>query len=234
MKQPKSQTSFFSNSGELNIPMDLGMLLIGPGVSISSNSIMFAIKNWLHLAFSSETNVPTGIIPTTGKLGSREFAKNQALFYSDDKKSLDYALVLLKKRFDDIDITPSASIEQIRGIEGIKVKNLYKQIFGSNFKRNFSAIDQINVNINLSNNAIYNLVQLSCIQFGLSPHLGLIHKKRNSFVYDVSDSFKTYDYYNIIKQSPSSKDCLLLLNKYLLSIKFFNQIEDIFYLFNRV
>ena len=128
MKQPKSQTSFFSNSGELNIPMDLGMLLIGPGVSISSNSIMFAIKNWLHLAFSSETNVPTGIIPTTGKLGSREFAKNQALFYSDDKKSLDYALVLLKKRFDDIDITPSASIEQIRGIEGIKVKNLYKQI----------------------------------------------------------------------------------------------------------
>lgn len=221
-----------SESGSLNIPVDVGLLLLGPGVSITTNALTLSSKLKINVAVSSSNNTPSCILSVVGKIGSQDYAKNQASFVSDPSRSIIIAKNLIKQRFPLIHLNNPLKIEQLRGIEGSEVKKLYKSVFGPNFIRNYKSTDDSNVFLNIANNTLYNLTKLACIQYGLSPHLGFIHKKRNSFVYDISDVFKITEYFSEIRDSNSIKSCLSRLNEYFIKIKFFKKIEGLFSVFS--
>lgn len=220
-----------SEDHEILVPYNnIGLLLLGPGVNMSSNSISHAIKNNTQIAISTSTQVPSCVVSTKGNFGSGDWAYQQALIHINKKKKLEKAIYMVGLRFPYLKekLIKSKSIRTIQGIEGAEVRKIYQKVFGKSFKRIHDSEDISNYKINVSNNALYSLMGLICIEYGLSPHLAFIHgRSRNSFIYDLADVFKTEEYYQLIKKSKDLKKCLLNLSDYLHNKDFFQKIEEV-------
>lgn len=220
-----------SENHEIEIPYDnVGMILLGPGVNISSNSISHAIKHKTQISISTSNQVPSAILSTKGYHGSGEWAYQQAITSINKNKKMIKAKYLTELRFPHLknEIMLAKNIRTVQGIEGAEVRKIYQKVFGQSFKRTHTDEDPMNYRINIANNALYNLLMIVCIEYGLSPHLAFIHgKRRNGFIYDLADVFKTVEYYTLIKKSKDIKTCLKNLSNYLYNKDFFDTIEGV-------
>ena len=92
------------------------------------------------------------------------------------------------------------SIEQVRGLEGVRVREAYAQASrkynvtwqGRNYDRqNWGAGDPINRALSAANALLNGVCHAGIVSGGYSPGLGFIHTgKQLSFVYDVADLYK--------------------------------------------
>ena len=92
------------------------------------------------------------------------------------------------------------SIEQLRGIEGVRVRTMYKllaQQYGirwDNRKYNpkhFDSGDVANRCLSTANHCLYGLCESAILAAGYAPAIGFLHTgKPLSFVYDIADLFK--------------------------------------------
>jgi CRISPR-associated protein Cas1 len=92
------------------------------------------------------------------------------------------------------------SIDQLRGIEGARVKRLYElqaQQHGVNWRRrdydpmNWSAADIPNRCLSSATSCLYGLAEAAILAAGYAPAIGFLHTgKPQSFVYDVADIYK--------------------------------------------
>lgn len=92
------------------------------------------------------------------------------------------------------------SIEQLRGAEGVRVRESYAQAAkefgvawaGRNYKRDsWGAADPINRALSAASACLYGLCHASIVATGFSPGIGFIHTgKQLAFVYDVADLYK--------------------------------------------
>jgi CRISPR-associated protein Cas1 len=106
---------------------------------------------------------------------------------------------MYRKRFA-ADLEPSLTLQQIRGKEGIRVREAYAAASrtsgvpwtGRSYKRdNWNAADPVNRALSTGNACLYGLVQAALLSAGYSPALGFIHTgKQLSFVYDIADLYK--------------------------------------------
>src|SRR5205814_5372411 len=94
----------------------------------------------------------------------------------------------------------SLSLQQIRGMEGIRVRRAYERASqetglpwsGRSYRRDrWEVADPINRALSSANSCLYGICHAAIVSAGYSPALGFIHTgKMLSFVYDVADLYK--------------------------------------------
>jgi CRISPR-associated protein Cas1 len=98
-------------------------------------------------------------------------------------------------------LDPGLSLQQIRGMEGVRVRDTYARFSretgvywtGRSYSRNsWSNTDPVNRALSAANACLYGICHAAIVTAGFSPALGFVHTgKMLSFVYDVADLYKT-------------------------------------------
>lgn len=92
------------------------------------------------------------------------------------------------------------SVDQLRGIEGIRVKKLYG-LMAQRYKvpwkgrryapKDWSAGDIVNKCLSAATSCLYGVTEAAILAAGYAPAVGFLHSgKPLSFVYDIADIFK--------------------------------------------
>ncbi len=176
----------------------LGCLLLEPGTRITHAAIALAAEVGCLVLWVGEGGVR---LYSAGQPGG---ARSDRLLYQaklalDDDLRLKVVRAMYKLRFQD---EPPArrSIQQLRGIEGVRVRTLYKLIaqqYGVAWERRdydpdkFENGDPLNRCLSVANHCLYGLCEAGILAAGYAPAIGFIHTgKPQSFVYDIADLFK--------------------------------------------
>ncbi len=173
----------------------LVVLMLGPGVSITTRA-------WRTLANSgcvvmASTAAGDGCFTSATPLtSSGKWACSQARMWADENARMQGARMLYRQRFPD-DLPEDLSIAQLRGLEGKRMRAVYRERAAEaglpNWRRRVDEGENTaNGCLNLANSLLYGLAAAVCSAFGLSPALGLIHQgASNAFLFDLADCYKT-------------------------------------------
>jgi len=186
--------------GDIPVPIDqLGLLMLGPGTSLSHRAMQALAENNCLVCWTGEQGVRMYAHSTGGTHFSRRLL-NQARLFCDDESRLKVIRRLYAKRFE-YELSEDFSIEQIRGLEGARVRNAYKLIseqFGIPWsgrcydQDDWDNADPVNRALSAANSCLYGLCHAAILSAGYSPAIGFIHTgKMLSFVYDIADLYKT-------------------------------------------
>jgi CRISPR-associated protein Cas1 len=173
-------------------------IMVGPGTTVSTEAIRLAAAYGVLIVWVGEHGVrcysagrPWG--------DNIEWLEKQVKCYSDPQLSLKVAREMFYRRFGVR--MERRSLEQLRGIEGARVREMYKlkaQEFRIPWKGRkyipgnpFGETDAPNLALNVANTCLYGLVETGVLAAGMSTGLGFIHKgDRLSFVLDIADLYK--------------------------------------------
>lgn len=189
----------FTVQGRISIPAaGLGCLLLGPGTRVT------------HAAMGALADCGCGVIwvgegvcrfyaAGTGKSRSSANLERQVTAWADPARRMATVRTLYALRFPD-GLSPSLSLQQIRGKEGARVRDAYQvasRTYGVAWEGrsydpgNWSAATPINRTLSVLNSALYGICHAAIVVAGFSPALGFIHVgKQLSFVYDLADLYK--------------------------------------------
>lgn len=176
----------------------LACLFLEPGTTITHAAVSLAADVGTLLVWVGEHGVR---LYAAGQPGG---ARSDRLLYQarlalEDTLRLKVVRAMYKFRFQD---APPArrSIEQLRGIEGVRVRNIYEMLakeYGVEWNRrkydpnNWEDSDPINQALSAANHALYGICEAAILAAGYAPAIGFIHSgKPLSFVYDIADLFK--------------------------------------------
>ena len=186
--------------GVVPIPIDqLAVVMLGPGTTITHAAVKALAQNNSLLAWTGEQGVRLYAANTGGTFSARRVIR-QAALVSDERSRLEVARRMYQFRFQER-LPDDASIEAIRGMEGIRVRRAYAEAAleygvewkGRNYDQNdwFQA-DPINRALSTATACLYGVCHAGILSAGYSPALGFIHTgKMLSFVYDIADLYKT-------------------------------------------
>lgn len=173
-------------------------LMLEPGTRITHDAVALAAEVGCLLIWVGEGGVRLYSAGQPG--GSRaDRLLYQAKLALDDNLRLKVVRAMYEYRFGEL---PPArrSIEQLRGIEGARVKSMYKILakqYGILWKsrnydyKNWESGDIPNRCVSAANHCLYGIVEAAILAAGYAPAIGFIHTgKPLSFVYDIADLFK--------------------------------------------
>ncbi len=192
--------------GNLNIPISsIHLLILGNGVSISSEATILCAKHNCYIAFV-RGGLNAHSIWHCGRYQKPENLVMQVKKHSDHIKRVETAKKLIKLRLNYIketfvshidhnDIDECTSIEQLLGLEGSITRKTYTSLssrYDIGFKRDNISREGINSSLTLANNFLYNYVATLLIPLGFSPSIGFLHgqTRRGGLVFDIADIFK--------------------------------------------
>ncbi|MDA1129535.1 MAG: type I-E CRISPR-associated endonuclease Cas1e [Chloroflexi bacterium] len=187
-------------NGKVPVPCaSLTLLMLGPGTSITHAAIRTLADNGCLVAWTGEEGVrmyAQGI----GETRSSRNLLRQARLWAHPDKRLEVVRRMYQMRFSET-LNQSLTLQQIRGREGIRVRETYAQFSretgvtwsGRSYRRgDWRAADPINRALSAANSCLYGVCHAAIVSAGYSPALGFIHTgKMLSFVYDVADLYKT-------------------------------------------
>lgn len=176
----------------------LACLMLEPGTRITHGAVALAAAVGCLIQWVGEGGVR---LYSAGQPGG---ARSDRLLYQaklalDDDLRLKVIRAMYKYRFQE---EPPArrSIEQLRGIEGVRVRTLYKMLaqeHGVEWGRrkydpdDFADQDPINRCLSVATHSLYGLCEAAILAAGYAPAIGFLHTgKPLSFVYDIADLFK--------------------------------------------
>lgn len=173
-------------------------IMAGPGTSVTTEAIRLAAAYGVLIVWVGEHGVrcysagrPWG--------DNIEWLDKQVKCYSNPQLSLKVAREMFFRRFGVR--MERRSVEQLRGIEGARVRETYK-ILAQEFHipwngrryipgNPFGETDAPNLALNVVNTCLYGLVETAVLAAGMSTGLGFIHRgDRLSFVLDIADLYK--------------------------------------------
>jgi CRISPR-associated protein Cas1 len=135
----------------------------------------------------------------TGGTHSSERLLRQARLVSDPALRLQTVRKLYGMRFPEA-LDPDVTIEQLRGKEGYRVRQAYKDLAmkhgieweGRSYDRNkWQGADPANRALSAANACLYGVCHAAVLGMGFSAALGFIHTgKQLSFIYDLADLYK--------------------------------------------
>lgn len=174
------------------------VIMVGPGTTVSTEAIRLAAAYGVLLTWVGEQGVRCY---SAGRPWSDnvEWLEKQVRCYGDPALSLRVAREMFYRRFGVR--MERRSLEQLRGIEGARVRELYK-LKADEFKirwlgrkyvpgNPFKTTDAPNLALNVANTCLYGLVETAVLATGMSTALGFIHRgNRLSFVLDIADLYK--------------------------------------------
>jgi len=199
IEQHQTSIAYVTENSCVPIPAaSLALLMLGPGTTIT------------HAAIQNLADCNC-LVVWCGEGGSRFYSHGRGGTYHADKLLRQAELYcnirsraavvrrMYEKRFGQ-PLEPGLTLEQIRGREGYRVRNAYRQA-ADHFKvkwegRNYdssdwNAADPVNRCLSAANACLHGLVHAAILTAGYSPAIGFIHTgKALSFVYDIADLYK--------------------------------------------
>ncbi|RIK38486.1 MAG: type I-E CRISPR-associated endonuclease Cas1 [Chloroflexi bacterium] len=177
----------------------LTTLMLGPGTTVTHAAIRTLADNGCLVVWAGEENVRF-YAQGMGETRSAHNLLRQAWCWSRPDLRLAVVRELYQMRFD-IQLDASLSLQQIRGLEGARVRTAYftaSQETGVPWtgrkivRDNWQAADPVNRALSSANSCLYGVCHAAIVSAGYSPALGFVHTgKMLSFVYDIADLYKT-------------------------------------------
>jgi CRISPR-associated protein Cas1 len=177
---------------------NLILLLAGPGTSVTHAAIRTLAENGCLVLWTGEM----GVRFYAQGMGETRVAHNllhQGRLCSIPALRLQVVRRMYEMRFPE-PLEPGLTLRQIRGKEGIRVREAYAQASratgvkwsGRAYQREkWVAADPINRALSTANSCLYGICHAAIVSAGYSPALGFIHTgKMLSFVYDIADLYK--------------------------------------------
>jgi CRISPR-associated protein Cas1 len=176
----------------------ISCVLLGPGTSITSRALATFARHGTTVVCVGSGAVRCYSATTPVAL-STTWLEKRARAWADDRTRLDVAIRMYQHRFDN-DVPDGTTLAQLRGMEGQRMKALYRLLadkHGSGrFKRNYdpakwTAQDPVNLALSAANACLYGAVHSAIVALGCSPALGFVHSgTQHAFVYDIADLYK--------------------------------------------
>ena len=193
---------FTTENKEILIPIaTILMIFIEPGVTISHRAVELAAKLGTSLIFISEGGTRLYSLGTIwNKNNSNTIKQAKAAFTLKDRKKILNKMFLI--RFGENPPRQNLTEDQLRGIEGARVKSIYQYLAkkynvewkGRAYEKksdNKFINDKVNQALTSSNFALYSIVEAVIVALGYSPAIGFLHSGKNiSFVLDIADLIK--------------------------------------------
>ncbi|MHB8249238.1 MAG: type I-E CRISPR-associated endonuclease Cas1e [Acidithiobacillus sp.] len=187
------------NGVRIHIPVGgVACLMLEPGTRVSHAAAALAARVGTLLVWVGEAGVR---LYSSGQPGG---ARSNRLLYQaklalDDAARLKVVRKMYAIRFGE-EPPSRRSVEQLRGIEGVRVRETYKRLaakYGVAWKaRNYDTqewdrADVPNRCLSAATACLYGVTEAAVLAAGYAPAVGFIHTgKPLSFVYDVADVFK--------------------------------------------
>lgn len=176
----------------------LATLMLEPGTRITHAAIALAAEVGCLVLWMGEGGVR---LYSAGQPGG---ARSDRLLYQaklalDDDLRLKVIRSMYRFRFQE-EPPMRRSIEQLRGIEGVRVRTMYQVLanqYGVTWNRrdydphDIKSGDVVNQCLSAANHCLYGLCEAAILAAGYAPAIGFLHTgKPLSFVYDIADLFK--------------------------------------------
>ena len=185
-----------------HIPVgSVACIMLEPGTRISHHAVALASRAGTLLVWVGEAGVR---LYASGQPGG---ARSDRLLYQaklalDDDARLKVVRKMYELRFGEKP-PERRSVEQLRGIEGARVKKTYQLLakqtgvewHGRNYDyTQWEAGDMPNRCLSAATSCLYGITEAAVLAAGYAPAIGFIHSgKPLSFVYDIADLFKFDD-----------------------------------------
>ncbi|MFJ8579430.1 type I-E CRISPR-associated endonuclease Cas1e [Micromonospora sp. NPDC093277] len=187
------------DKGVVHIPAaTLGVLMLGPGTSITQQAMMLLADNGATAIWVGEHGVRYYAHGRPLARSSRLLVA-QAIAVSQRDRRLQVARAMYRMRFPGEDTT-GLTMQQLRGKEGARVRRCYREhsrrtgVAWNNREYNpddFSGSDPVNQALSAAHACLYGVVHAVIVAVGASPGLGFVHTGHDrSFVYDIADLYK--------------------------------------------
>lgn len=187
------------NGERMHIPVGTTTcLLLEPGTRVSHAAVKLASTVGTLLIWVGEAGVRLYSAGQPGGARSDKLLYQARLALEDDLR-LKVVRKMFELRFGEA--APSRrSIDQLRGIEGARVRALYKQLAKQHGLKwqgrkydpnNWDASDPINKALSAATACLYGITEAAILAAGYAPAIGFLHTgKPQSFVYDIADIVK--------------------------------------------
>jgi len=202
-----------------HIPVgSVACIMLEPGTRVSHAAVRLAAQVGTLLVWVGEAGVR---LYASGQPGG---ARSDRLLYQaklalDDDLRLKVVRKMYEIRFGE-PAPAKRSIEQLRGIEGARVRKTYELLakrYGVKWKgrrydpKDWSKGDTVNQCISAATSCLYGVTEAAVLAAGYAPAVGFIHSgKPLSFVYDIADIFKfdsvVPEAFKIAAKSPRNPD----------------------------
>lgn len=187
------------NGVRTQIPVGgLACIMLEPGTRVSHAAVILAARVGCLLVWVGEAGVR---LYAAGQPGG---ARADRLLYQarvalDENARIEVVREMYRRRFNE-EAPSRRSIDQLRGIEGARVREIYKLIArkysvqwkARNYDRNeWDAADIPNRCLSSATACLYGLSEAAILAAGYAPAIGFLHRgKPQSFVYDIADIYK--------------------------------------------
>ncbi|MFH1999739.1 MAG: type I-E CRISPR-associated endonuclease Cas1e [Planctomycetota bacterium] len=182
-----------------HIPVgSVACIMLEPGTRISHAAVKLAAVTGTLLIWVGEAGVR---LYSCGQPGGARSDKllYQAKLALDEGLRLKVVRKMFEMRFGEKP-PDRRSVDQLRGIEGIRVRKLYELLarqYGVKWKgrrydpKDWDAGDLVNRCLSAATSCLYGITEAAVLAAGYAPAIGFIHSgKPLSFVYDIADIFK--------------------------------------------
>ncbi|MFC9927602.1 type I-E CRISPR-associated endonuclease Cas1e [Streptomyces sp. NPDC127190] len=177
----------------------LACVLLGPGTSITAPALATFARHGTTVLITGMGGVRCYAATVPGTL-TTTWLEHQARAWADDTRRLAIATAMYEHRFGPGQAPPGATLQQLRGLEGQRVKALYKLLARQHriqrFRRSYDpdswdTQDPVNLALSAANTCLYGIVHAAIVALGCSPALGFVHSgNQQAFVYDIADLYK--------------------------------------------
>lgn len=199
IEQEAKAIAWYGVDGKVSVPAAaLGVLMLGPGTSITHEAIKALADNGCLVNWVGEDSVRF-YASGSGETRSSANMLRQATLWADPASHLEVVRQMYSMRFPD-GLEEGLTLEQIRGREGVRVRTAYARASkesgvewrGRSYNRgSWGSSDPINRALSAGAATLYGVCHAAIVSSGYSPALGFIHTgKLLSFVYDIADLYK--------------------------------------------
>ncbi|MGW4271476.1 type I-E CRISPR-associated endonuclease Cas1e [Streptomyces seoulensis] len=177
----------------------LSCVLLGPGTSITARALATLARHGTTVLITGSGGVRCYAATQPDSL-STTWLERQARAWADDRTRLATATAMYEKRFGTGTAPPGTTLQQLRGMEGQRVKAHYRllaqQYKIGRFRRAYDPEqwdqqDPVNLALSSANTCLYGIVHAAILALGCSPALGFVHSgNQQALVYDIADLYK--------------------------------------------
>lgn len=177
----------------------LNSLLLGPGTVVTHAAMKAIAENGCNVVWVGERGVRM-YASATGETRSARHLLRQAMLATREPLRLRVVSRMYRLRFKDEDLPAHLTIAQIRGREGVRVREAYANASrtfdvpwdGRDYDRQqWDNQNYVNKALSCAAACLYGVSHAAIVAMGYSPGLGFIHTgKQLSFVYDIADLYR--------------------------------------------
>lgn len=185
-------------AGDYGIPFQtVSVVFLEPGSTVSHDALRLLARHGTGLVATGEEGVRFYASMPFGQ-DSSALAREQVRVWHDSERRLHVARRMYGWRLGEV--LPSADLNVLRGIEGARVKTLYRNLarqFGLNWagrrydRTDPEATDRVNQAVNHGSAAVRAAAMIAVAATSTIPQLGFIHEdSSNAFCLDIADLYR--------------------------------------------